>query len=142
MKQKKAKRDGDLQKAAEIEYGKIPELEKTLAKIAEKLEKENGNRLLRENVEADDIARVVAKWTGIPAEKLVETEKEKLAQMEKVLGKRVIGQKKAIEAVSNAVRRSRAGLSEDDRPWGKLSFSWPNRRWKNGTRESFGRIFV
>jgi len=116
-----AQRAGDLAKMAELSYGAIPALEKQLA------EAQNTTRgaMLREEVTAEDIASVVARWTGIPVDKMMEGEREKLLNMEEVLGKRVIGQADAVKAVSTAVRRSRAGLQDPNRPLGSFLFLGP-----------------
>ncbi|MBN9690476.1 MAG: ATP-dependent chaperone ClpB [Verrucomicrobia bacterium] len=121
-----AKREHNLGKAAEIEHGRIPELQRKLA-AAEKALKEipGGQRLLSQEVTEDDIARVVASWTGIPVTKLLEGEREKLVKMEVRLGERVIGQKEAVHAVSNAVRRARSGLQDPNRPIGSFMFLGP-----------------
>ncbi|MBV7264927.1 ATP-dependent chaperone ClpB [Erythrobacter ani] len=116
-----AQREGDLAKAGELSYGRIPELEKKLAAAEETTE----NALLREEVTEEDIAGVVARWTGIPMERMMEGEREKLLQMESILGKRVIGQEAAIESVSKAVRRARAGLQDPNRPLGSFLFLGP-----------------
>ncbi|MFN2098648.1 ATP-dependent chaperone ClpB [Altererythrobacter sp. MF3-039] len=116
-----AQRAGDLAKAGELSYGKIPELEKKLDEAAGHTE----NALLREEVTEDDIAGVVSRWTGIPVDKMLEGERDKLLQMEEILGKRVIGQSQAIEAVSKAVRRARAGLQDQGRPLGSFLFLGP-----------------
>jgi len=116
-----AQRTGDLAKAGELQYGKIPELEKKLGEATGQTE----NALLREEVTEDDIASVVSKWTGIPVDKMLEGEREKLLQMEEILGKRVIGQAQAIDAVSKAVRRARAGLQDPNRPLGSFLFLGP-----------------
>ena len=116
-----AQRAGDLAKMAELSYGAIPALEKRLA------EAQNTSRgaMLREEVTAEDIAAVVARWTGIPVDKMMEGEREKLLNMEEQLGKRVIGQADAVKAVSTAVRRSRAGLQDPNRPLGSFLFLGP-----------------
>jgi len=116
-----AQRSGDLGKAGELSYGKIPELEKKLAEARGATE----NALLREEVTEDDIAAVVSKWTGVPVDKMLEGEREKLLKMEEMLGKRVIGQADAIAAVSRAVRRARAGLQDPNRPLGSFLFLGP-----------------
>lgn len=116
-----AQRAGDLAKAGELSYGTIPKLEAAL----EAAEDQNENALLREEVTEDDIASVVARWTGIPVERMMEGEREKLLNMEAVIGKRVIGQKDAIVAVSKAVRRARAGLQDPGRPLGSFLFLGP-----------------
>ncbi|KLI64261.1 ATP-dependent chaperone ClpB [Aurantiacibacter marinus] len=116
-----AQRGGDLAAAGELQYGTIPGLEKQLAEAAGHAE----NALLREEVTEDDIASVVSRWTGIPMEKMLEGEREKLLNMEDVLSKRVIGQEKAINSVSKAVRRARAGLQDPGRPMGSFLFLGP-----------------
>ncbi|OGS47919.1 MAG: ATP-dependent chaperone ClpB, partial [Erythrobacter sp. RIFCSPHIGHO2_12_FULL_63_10] len=116
-----AQREGNLQRAGELSYGRIPELEKQL----EEARGANQNALLREEVTEEDIAAVVSKWTGIPVDRMMEGEREKLLQMEALLGKRVIGQAQAIEAVSKAVRRARAGLQDPGRPLGSFLFLGP-----------------
>ena len=116
-----AQRIGDLGKAGELSYGRIPALEKTLAEA----EGHTENALLREEVTEDDIASVVSKWTGIPMERMLQGEREKLLNMEAALSKRVIGQAKAVEAVSKAVRRARAGLQDPGRPLGSFLFLGP-----------------
>ncbi|MDP4605814.1 MAG: AAA family ATPase, partial [Erythrobacter sp.] len=116
-----AQRTGDLAKAGELSYGRIPELEKQLAD-AQAL---SGNAMLREEVTEEDIAGVVSRWTGVPVDKMMEGEREKLLQMEEIIGKRVIGQAQAIEAVSKAVRRARAGLQDPGRPLGSFLFLGP-----------------
>ncbi|MCK0129097.1 ATP-dependent chaperone ClpB [Erythrobacter sp. F6033] len=116
-----AQREGDLAKAGELSYGTIPDLEKRL-EAAEEL---SDDALLREEVTEEDIASVVARWTGIPMERMMEGEREKLLDMENILGKRVIGQSDAITAVSKAVRRARAGLQDPGRPLGSFLFLGP-----------------
>ncbi|MXO74907.1 ATP-dependent chaperone ClpB [Altererythrobacter aerius] len=116
-----AQREGDLARAGELSYGRIPELEKQLAAAQGQAE----NALLREEVTADDIASVVSRWTGVPVDKMLEGERDKLLNMESALGARVIGQAKAVEAVSKAVRRARAGLQDPGRPLGSFLFLGP-----------------
>ncbi|GGD88190.1 chaperone protein ClpB [Tsuneonella deserti] len=116
-----AQREGDLARAGELQYGRIPELEQRLAAAQGPAE----NALLREEVTEDDIASVVSRWTGVPVDKMLEGEREKLLNMEKVIGGRVIGQEKAVEAVSKAVRRARAGLQDPNRPLGSFLFLGP-----------------
>jgi len=121
-----AQRKGDLEKVAEIRYGLLRNCEDTLKQKHEELidvQKERG--LLKEEVDADDIAEVVSKWTGIPVSKMMEGEKEKLIKMEERLKERVVGQNEAIEAVSNSVRRARAGLQDPNRPIGTFLFLGP-----------------
>ena len=116
-----AQRAGDLAKAGELQYGRIPQLEKQLAEAAAASQ----TAMLREEVTSEDIASVVARWTGIPMERMLEGEREKLLQMEAHLAKRVIGQDEAVKAVSTAVRRSRAGLQDPNRPLGSFLFLGP-----------------
>ncbi|MFN3990580.1 MAG: ATP-dependent chaperone ClpB [Erythrobacter sp.] len=116
-----AQREGDLARAGELSYGRIPELERRLAEAQAQAD----NALLREEVTEEDIAAVVSRWTGIPVDKMMEGEREKLLHMEELLSKRVIGQSQAIEAVSKAVRRARAGLQDPGRPLGSFLFLGP-----------------
>jgi ATP-dependent Clp protease ATP-binding subunit ClpB len=124
----KAEREADLQRAAELRYGEIPELERKLAEHeAAERERADGTApvFLKEEVDADDVAEVVARWTGIPVSRLLEGETEKLVHMEERLHERVVGQDEAIEAVATALRRSRAGLQDPDRPIGSFLFLGP-----------------
>jgi len=123
MALERAQRDGDLAKAGELAYGIIPDLEKKLADAAE----HDGDdaRMLDEEVTDSDIASVVSRWTGIPVDKMLEGEREKLLHMEEMLGERVIGQDEAVVAVSNSVRRARAGLQDPNRPLGSFLFLGP-----------------
>src|ERR1700690_1796702 len=121
----RAERAADLQRAAELRYGIIPELEKRLAELEQAVAKPGETVFLKEEVDADDVASVVATWTGIPVTRLLEGEVAKLVQMEERLHERVIGQDEAVEAVSTAIRRSRAGLSDPDRPIGSFLFLGP-----------------
>eukprot|EP01037_Dinobryon_pediforme_P018370 gene18370-18639_t len=116
-----AQRQGDLGRAGELAYGRIPELERHLAEA----ESQAQNALLREEVTAEDIAGVVSRWTGIPVDRMLEGERQKLLNMEAALGKRVIGQTQAVVAVSKAVRRARAGLQDPNRPLGSFLFLGP-----------------
>lgn len=119
-------RKGDLQKVAEIRYGKIPVIEEAIKKYEVKLaDLQKKSSILKEEVTDEDIARVVSKWTGIPVNKMLEDEVYKLAKMESELGKQVIGQEEAITAVANAIRRNRAGISEEKRPIGSFIFMGP-----------------
>ncbi|KZE99570.1 MULTISPECIES: ATP-dependent chaperone ClpB [Rhodococcus] len=120
----RAERDGDLGKAAELRYGRIPTLEKELAAKTEDSPAQ-GDVMLKEEVGPDDVADVVAAWTGIPAGRMLEGETAKLLRMEDELGKRVVGQKDAVQAVSDAVRRSRAGVADPNRPTGSFLFLGP-----------------
>jgi ATP-dependent Clp protease ATP-binding subunit ClpB len=127
IEMERAEREADLQRAAELRYGEIPELERKVAEY-ESAERERGGEgpvFLKEEVEADDIAEVVARWTGIPVSRLMEGETEKLVHMEERLHERVVGQDTAIEAVATALRRSRAGLQDPDRPIGSFLFLGP-----------------
>jgi len=119
-------RETDLAKAAEISYGRIPELERRISGATEHLNTlQLGNRMLKEEVDAEDIAEVVGKWTGVPVSRLLEGEMSKLVLLEGLLHNRVIGQDAAVSAVANAVRRSRAGLSDPNRPIGSFMFLGP-----------------
>ena len=121
-----AQRRGDLNKAAELRYGKLPELEKKVAAENKRLaDMQKGSSFLREEVTEEDIAAIIAKWTGIPVEKMLEGEMERLVKMEDRLQGRVIGQEQAIKAVANAVRRARAGLQDPNRPIGSFIFLGP-----------------
>jgi ATP-dependent Clp protease ATP-binding subunit ClpB len=121
-----AERQGDLSKAAELKYGTLNELEKSLEEQNRKLEElQSDKKMLKEEVDNEDISEVVAKWTGIPVSKLMEGEKEKLLKMEEKLKKRVVGQEKGIIAVSNAVRRASSGLQDPNRPIGSFIFMGP-----------------
>jgi ATP-dependent Clp protease ATP-binding subunit ClpB len=120
----KARRASDLGRMAELQYGKIPELERRLEQ-AQKAEREGSNKLLRNKVTDEEVAEVVSKWTGIPVAKMLEGEKDKLLRMEQHLEARVVGQTEAVQTVSNAIRRARAGLSDPNRPNGSLLFLGP-----------------
>lgn len=120
-----ARRQGDLGRMSEIQYGKIPELEKKIAESGEGEADTSSHQLLRSNVTEEEIAEVVSRWTGIPVSKMLEGERDKLLRMEEALHQRVIGQDEAVEAVANAVRRSRAGLSDPNRPNGSFLFLGP-----------------
>ncbi len=125
LEEQRAERAGDLTRAAEIRYGLLVEAQKQLEAAQQKLAQTNGARMLKEEVDEEDIARIVAKWTGIPVGKLLEGEGEKLVHMEERLRARVVGQDEALERVANAVRRSRAGLSDPKRPIGSFIFLGP-----------------
>ena len=120
-----AQRQGDFAKASEIQYGRIPEISAKLEEHNKKLAKEGGGQLLREEVTEDDVAKVVSTWTGIPVTRLQEGERQKLVKMEERLMERVVGQSQAIKSVSNAVRRARAGLQDENRPIGSFMFLGP-----------------
>jgi ATP-dependent Clp protease ATP-binding subunit ClpB len=118
----KAERNGDYGKVAELRYGKIKEAQETLEKLQNQLAAQQENALIKEEVTNDDIAEVVAKWTGIPVTKMLQSDRERLLYLEDELSKKVIGQKEAIEAVSDAVRRSRSGLQDPKKPIGSFLF--------------------
>jgi len=119
----RAERNGDLQRVAEIRYSLLPQQEKEVKAAQEELQSiQKGSQFLKEEVTEEDIARVVSRWTGIPVQKMLTQESEKLAHLEKQLSKRVVGQEEAIKAVSNAIRRSRAGIQEEGRPIGTFLF--------------------
>lgn len=119
----KYEREGNLAKVAEIRYGKLIELQKLIdSKTAELAELQKTNKMLKEEVDAEDIAEIVSKWTGIPVTRMLESERQKLLTMEQNLEQRVIGQDEAVVAVSNAIRRSRAGLQDENRPIGSFIF--------------------
>jgi len=120
-----AHRAGDLQRMAELQYGRIPELEKQLEEATQAQDSDKENQLLRNKVTENEIADIVSSWTGIPVSKMMEGERDKLLQMEELLRKRVIGQQEAIVAVSNAIRRSRAGISDPNKPMGSFMFLGP-----------------
>ena len=122
----RVQREGDYNKAAELQYGQIPGMERQLAERQQGLgQSQQAGAMLKEEVDAEDVADVVARWTGIPVSKLLEGEREKLLRMEERIGERVVGQKEAIIAVSNAVRRSRSGLQDPNRPIGSFIFLGP-----------------
>jgi ATP-dependent Clp protease ATP-binding subunit ClpB len=136
-----AERNVDLQKAAELKYGKIPELEKSL----EALHKTwatipRDERVLREEVDEDDIAKVVSRWTGIPATRILSTESDRLLKLEDELKKHVVGQDEAVTVVSRAIRRSRSGLGEKDKPIGSFLFLGPTGVGKTETAKALARI--
>ena len=121
-----AERQASLQKVAEIRYGKIPGMDKEIKALQKKLiEVQRGNPLLKEEIGEQDVARVVSRWTGIPVQKMLEGEMAKLSRMEEELHKRIIDQEAAIKAVANAVRRARAGISEENKPIGSFVFLGP-----------------
>jgi ATP-dependent Clp protease ATP-binding subunit ClpB len=120
-------RETDLERAAEIRYGQIPELERLVEEATRQLEElqSGGQRMLKEEVDEEDVAEVVSRWTGVPVSRLMEGEMAKLVRMEQVLHERVVGQDEAVTAVANAIRRSRAGLSDPHRPIGSFLFLGP-----------------
>ena len=137
----RARQAGDLAKAAEIQYGRIPDLEKTLDAEQQRLEAiQKDGVFLKEEVDEEDIAEVVAKWTGVPVSKMLEGEMQKLIQMESNLRRRVIGQDEALTAVANAVRRARAGLQDPNRPVGSFIFLGPTGVGKTETARALAEF--
>jgi ATP-dependent Clp protease ATP-binding subunit ClpB len=135
-----AQRKGDLTKSAEVQYGKIPELETKLAKIEKQSTQAARASLLRQEVTDEDIAKVVASWTHIPVSRMLEGERQKLVKMEERLSQRVIGQKEAIKAVSDAVRRARSGLQDPNRPIGSFIFLGPTGVGKTETARALAEF--
>jgi ATP-dependent Clp protease ATP-binding subunit ClpB len=136
-----AERDVDLQKAAEIKYGRIPELEKKLQELhAQWNTIPNEDRVLREEVDEDDIAKVVSRWTGIPATRILSTESERLLRLEDEMKEHVVGQDEAISVVAKAIRRSRSGLGEKDKPIGSFLFLGPTGVGKTETAKALARL--
>ncbi|HEV8149178.1 MAG TPA: ATP-dependent chaperone ClpB [Gemmatimonadales bacterium] len=136
-----ASRRGDLQKAAELRYGKIPQLEKAISEEETRLvEIQKQAKYLKEEVDAEDIAEIVAKWTGIPVSKMLESDRERLTRLEAELGRRVVGQQEAVAAVANAVRRSRAGLQDPNRPTGSFIFLGPTGVGKTETARALAEF--
>jgi ATP-dependent Clp protease ATP-binding subunit ClpB len=132
-----AQRDGDLARAGEIQYSQMPAVEKKIVTAKKELSQlDESTRLLKEDVTAEDIASVVARWTGVPVSKLLESESNKLAHLEAELEKRVVGQPKAITAIANAVRRSRAGIADANRPIGSFMFLGPTGVGKTETAKA------
>lgn len=139
----RAEREVDLNKAAEIKYGKIPELEEKVKNLESEWNKiPSDKRLLREEVTDEDIASVVARWTGIPTNRLLATESEKLTHLEEELGKRVVGQEEGVSAIAKAIRRSRAGLSENKGPIGAFLFLGPTGVGKTETAKSLAEFMM
>jgi ATP-dependent Clp protease ATP-binding subunit ClpB len=136
-----AQRKGDLQEMAELKYGKIPECLKEVKKKERKLARfQKKHHIIKEEITEEDVARVVSKWTGIPVTRLIEEEARKLERMEDILKKRVVGQEEAIIAISNAIRRSRAGISEENRPVGSFIFLGPTGVGKTETARALARF--
>jgi len=136
-----ARQGGDLNKAAELQYGKIPQLEKQLSGEQDRLsELQTDGVMLKEEVDEEDIAEIIAKWTGIPVSKMLESEMQKLVHMEDNLRRRVVGQDEALIAVANAVRRSRAGLQDPNRPIGSFIFLGPTGVGKTETTRALAEF--
>ena len=136
-----ATRSGDLHRAAELRYGRIPELERKLAEDQGRLAEAQANaKYLKEEVDAEDIAEIVARWTGIPVSKMLESERERLTKLEGELAQRVVGQDAAVTAVANAVRRSRAGLQDPNRPTGSFIFLGPTGVGKTETARALAEF--
>ncbi|HKO17008.1 MAG TPA: ATP-dependent chaperone ClpB [Gemmatimonadaceae bacterium] len=136
-----ATRRGDLQKAAEITYGRIPELQRQMTNAEAKLASSDGRpQFLKEEVTADDIAEVVARWTGIPVSRMLESERARLTKLDEELAERVIGQREAVQAVADAVRRSRAGLQDPNRPIGSFIFLGPTGVGKTETARALAEF--
>jgi ATP-dependent Clp protease ATP-binding subunit ClpB len=136
-----ARQAGDLTKAAELQYGRIPEIEKLLETEQKRLgELQQDGVFLKEEVDEEDVAEVVAKWTGVPVSKMLEGEMQKLVAMEENLSKRVIGQDEALQAVANAVRRARAGLQDPNRPVGSFIFLGPTGVGKTETARALAEF--
>src|SRR5205085_8378955 len=125
QEEEKATRAGDWEKAAQLKYGRLSQIEKDIQNAEQELESVKENALLKEEIGEDDIARIVAKWTGIPVTRMMEGEIQKLVQMPERLKDRVIGQDEAVRLVSNAILRNRAGLSDPNRPIGSFIFLGP-----------------
>lgn len=136
-----AERKSELEKVAEIKYGKIPELEKIMTEASKKLSiVQKDRKILREEVTEEDIAAVVSRWTGIPVSKMLESESKKLANLEEEIAKRIVGQRKAITAIANAVRRNRAGISEENQPIGSFIFLGPTGVGKTETAKALAQV--
>ncbi len=141
VEMERATRTGDLSRAAEIQYGEIPQTQQELAEAESRLDEvQGGTQYLKEEVDEEDIAGVVSRWTGIPVSRMLETERERLRQLESLLRARVVGQEQALEAVSHAVRRSRAGLQDPDRPIGSFIFLGPTGVGKTETARALAEF--
>ncbi|MGH7517419.1 MAG: ATP-dependent chaperone ClpB [Gemmatimonadales bacterium] len=141
MEIEQATRRGDLQRAAELRYGRLPEAERKLAELETRLQEvQSKAHYLKEEVDAEDIAEIVAKWTGIPVTKMLESDRERLTRLEEELARRVVGQEQAVRAVADAVRRSRAGLSDPNRPTGSFIFLGPTGVGKTETARALAEF--
>jgi len=136
-----AKRNGDYNKAAEIEYGKIPELDQKLKQLNEQWERmQEEGTLLKNSVDEEAIAKIVSRWTQIPVTKMLQSEKEKILHVEDVLAQDVVGQETAIKAVARAIKRNKAGLSEQNRPIGSFLFLGPTGVGKTQTAKTLAKF--
>src|SRR5256712_3268646 len=141
VEEQQAERQGNYARAAEIRYGKIQELERRLRNANTRLDETQQNeRMLKEQVDEEDVAKIVAKWTGIPVTKMLESEIQKLVRMEELLGRRVVGQDAALKSVANAIRRSRAGLQDRNRPVGVFMFLGPTGVGKTETARALAEF--
>ncbi len=141
IEEAQAEREGNLDKVAEIRFGKIPELEKKLNEAQKRLaEIQKDGKMLKEEVEPEDIAEIVSRWTGIPVSKMLESEKEKLLKMEERMAQRVVGQDQALRAVANAIRRARSGLADPNRPIGSFIFLGPTGVGKTETARALAEF--
>lgn len=139
----RAQQEYDLNKAAELKYGRLPQLQKELAEEEQRTEQSiNRHSLLRDKVTDEEIARIIERWTGIPVAKLMEGERDKLLHLDSALHKRVIGQDEAVTKVSEAILRSRAGIQDPNRPIGSFLFLGPTGVGKTELGKSAGRAFV
>lgn len=136
----KAEREGVLEKAAELKYGRLPELEKRLSDYNKKAQQKTENQLLKEEVTNEEIAEVVAKWTGVPVQKMLQSEQDKLIHLEDHLNKRVVGQDHALELVADAIRRSRAEISDPNKPIGSFLFLGPTGVGKTETVKALAQF--
>ena len=137
----RATRVGDLNRAAELKYGEVPRLEKELKEAEARLaELQKGGKFLKEEVDAEDVAEVVARWTGIPVSRMLESERQRLVKLEELLSQRVVGQREAVEVVANAVRRSRAGVQDPARPIGSFIFLGPTGVGKTETARALAEF--
>jgi ATP-dependent Clp protease ATP-binding subunit ClpB len=141
VEEQKAEREGNYARVAELRYGRGQELERQLKEANTRIEgMDQSARMLKEQVDEEDVARIVAKWTGVPVSKMLESEVQKLIKMEELLSKRVIGQEPALKAVSNAIRRSRAGLQDRNRPIGVFMFLGPTGVGKTETARALAEF--
>jgi ATP-dependent Clp protease ATP-binding subunit ClpB len=141
IEEQKAEREGNYAKVAELRYGKLQNLEQRLKEANARIEEmQQSERMLKEQVDEEDVARIVAKWTGVPVSKMLESEVEKLIRMEELLAKRVVGQDDALKAVANAIRRSRAGLQDRNRPIGVFMFLGPTGVGKTETARALAEF--